>query len=81
MSGVELNDGGPAWPTVPKNHGYEDAIGTGSGPGMSLRAYFAGQALANSAICNSSLYSHERVRSAIEHADMMIEILFPKEVA
>lgn len=36
----------PAFPTGPKNHGYEGANGTGASPGMSLRDYFAAQALA-----------------------------------
>jgi hypothetical protein len=37
------NDGGPAFPTVPKNHGYDESQGTGSGPEMTLRDWFAGK--------------------------------------
>lgn len=37
--------GGPAFPTDPKNHGYEGAEGTGADSGMTLRDYFASQCL------------------------------------
>ena len=43
------NDGGPAFPTTPVLHVYQpdtSGVGTGCGPGMSLRDWFAGQALA-----------------------------------
>lgn len=40
---MSANDGGPAFPTVPKNHGYDESQGTGSGPGMSLRVWLAAQ--------------------------------------
>jgi len=46
----EINDGGPAFPTTPVSHGYAPDTGgngTGCGPGMTLRDWFAGQALAN----------------------------------
>lgn len=39
------NDGGPAFPTEPRNHGYEGADGTGAQGGMSLRDYFAAAAV------------------------------------
>lgn len=43
---MTVDDGGPAFPTEPKNHGYEGAEGTGAGEGMTLRDYFATQAMA-----------------------------------
>lgn len=48
MSDERIEDGGPAFPTTPINLGYDANTygeGTGSGPGMSLRDWFAGQAL------------------------------------
>lgn len=46
------DDGGPAFPTEPKNHGYEGSEGTGSGSGMSLRDYFAAKAVAAMVACH-----------------------------
>ena len=44
---MAVNDGGLAFPTVPSNNGYSPETsgpGTGSGPGMTLRDYFAAHA-------------------------------------
>jgi len=44
----QIDDGGSAFPTAPVNHGYDPSMGgygTGSGPGLSLRDYFAATAL------------------------------------
>lgn len=66
--------GGPAYPTVPKNHGYEDTYGTGSGSGMTLLDWFAGQALCGLL----SDHTIERVtpegyaKSAYDYAEEMI---------
>ena len=69
------DNGGPAYPTVPKNHGYEDSYGTGSGAGMTMLDYFAGHALAG-------LLSDETIervtpegyaKSAYDYAQAMIE--------
>lgn len=40
-----IDTGGPAFPTEPQNHGYNGAEGTGAQCGMTMRDYFAGQAL------------------------------------
>ena len=45
---MSIDNGGPAYPTTPVSHGYAaDAHGegTGAGTGLSIRDYFAGQAL------------------------------------
>lgn len=41
---MAMNDGGPAFPR-PQGHWAEDAAGNDAQDGMSLRDYFAGQAL------------------------------------
>lgn len=44
---IAIDDGGPAFPTVPINHGYgpeDQGFGIGAGAGLSLRDYFAAHA-------------------------------------
>lgn len=77
-----IDDGGPASPTVPLNFGYSpetSGAGTGSGPGMSLRDWFAG--LAMQGICARSFPDKEWeqpfceyvAKSAYEIADEMVK--------
>lgn len=42
----QIDNGGPAFPIGPKNLGFEGSHGMGVSPGMTLRDWFAGQALA-----------------------------------
>lgn len=56
-----MNDGGPAFPTDPKNHGYEGAAGTGANPGMSLLDYFAGQSLVGELARRASGWGYDNV--------------------
>ncbi len=68
----EINDGGPAFPTTPVSHGYTpdtQGNGTGCGPGMSMRDYFAGQALSG---LSSAVTRSDAVRWSWEMADAMI---------
>lgn len=81
----KVNDGGPAFPTTPVSHGYGPETGghgTPAGPGMSLRAHFAGIAMGNlSTACigeeSDSDEYNERVakqicRIAVLYADSLI---------
>ena len=64
----------PAFPTIPKNHGYEGADGTGSAPGMSLRDYFAAKAM-QTIIGEISTPSDSKLIAEIAYrqADAMLE--------
>lgn len=45
---MNIETGGPAFPTTPQMHGYSadsPGHGTGCGPGMDLRDWFAGQSI------------------------------------
>lgn len=45
---MSIETGGPAFPTTPVMHGYAEGTegqGTGCGPGMDLRDWFAGQSI------------------------------------
>ena len=67
-----INDGGPAFP-VPDSHHASGQVQYGFN-GMSLRAYFAGQAL-NGMLSNSNLKAVSNVviaECATEYADAMI---------
>lgn len=69
------NNNEPAFPTVPKNHRYENADGTGSGPGMSLRDYFAAKAMQiilHNAY-NTTVSSDHISKMAYEQADSMLK--------
>ena len=55
------NDGGPAFPTVPQNHGHGDSYKSGSSPGMTLRDWFAGQAI-------SSVLQDEKAVSGVKNS-------------
>jgi hypothetical protein len=74
-----INDGGPAFPTVPVNHGHEPTsagAGTGSGPGMTLRDWFAGQAMVALIMDerkHPSVTVQEVSSAAVEYADAMIQ--------
>jgi hypothetical protein len=65
----------PAFPTIPKNHGYENADGTGSGPGMSLRDYFAAKAMQVilDRTWDTTLSNEQIANSAYDMADAMIK--------
>lgn len=73
------NDGGPAFPTVPKNHGYDESQGTGSGPGMTLRMWLAAHASEDDikqheqrmAPCGIPTYTREEAK--FRYADAMIK--------
>ena len=69
----EINDGGPAFPTTPVSHGYTpdtQGNGTGCGPGMTLRDYFAGQALTS--IATEACDMDEKARWCYRLADQML---------
>jgi len=81
MSTEYIDDGGPAFPTTPVSHGYRpdtEGLGTGCGPGMMLRDWFAGQALAGM-LANSWLTErygaplNTRAADAYEFADAMLK--------
>lgn len=69
-----IDDGGPAFPTVPLNHGYDPetaGFGTGSQTGLSLRDWFAGQALTG---LNHELYDSDGAAFwAYDIADAMLQ--------
>lgn len=76
-----INDGGPAFPTQLQDD--RSQITCDAGPGMSLRDYFAGQALIGSLSKDISLENHtwvynranraELARDCYEIADAMLE--------
>lgn len=73
-------DGGPAHPTTPVSHGYSpdtNGHGTGCGPGMSLRDYFAAKAMVSlihrREMTSSDTYSRpELAMEAYHYADAML---------
>lgn len=66
----KTNDGGPAFPRVPWD--VNDYTGDGS-PGMTLRDYFAGQALASMDTDGYTLTGiHRLARRAYDIADAML---------
>lgn len=62
----------PAFPTVPKNHGYENALGTGSSSGMSLRDYFAAKAMQASIMAYPDAPDEKIASMAYSVADAML---------
>lgn len=64
------NDGGPAFPEHPLEHDCYWYPGT---RGMSLRDYFAGQALAGIMAADSMIFCHKAAQWAYETADAMLE--------
>lgn len=78
----EQNDGGPAFPTTPVSHGYAPDVsgeGTGASPGMTLREYYAGQAIAGMLAdenCNDSV--ENLAKGAVRCADALIAQLSAK---
>lgn len=78
-----INDGGPAFPVAPEHNGYpRDAHGPGygTGTGMSLRDYFAAQAIAGM-LANPELDGDFPVfaRDAYRYADALLATRHPKE--
>jgi hypothetical protein len=76
-----INDGGPAFPqNVPAG-----VIGGGCGPhvewGMSLRAYFAGQAMVGLIASNADISTMNAAHWAVAHADALIAELSKPEAA
>ncbi len=71
-----INDGGPAWPTTPVSHGYSTESpgnGTGCSTGMTLRDYYAGQAL-NAFLLGGHGKTYGTIaEEAFNIADVMIE--------
>lgn len=70
-------DGGPAFPTTPLSHGYGPETGgdgTPAGPGMSLRAWYAGKVLSSFSHCttHSDSYMRKMAEYSAKMADMMI---------
>lgn len=63
------NDGGPAYPTVVSHW---NGATIDRGPGMSLRDWFAGQALANPKICGDGSAWEVDARAAYAAADAML---------
>lgn len=47
--------------------------------GLSKREWFAGIALSNPAICHSDLFQHQKAITAVEVADLILELLNPPE--
>ena len=43
--------------------------------GLSKREWFVGQILSNPAICHSELMQHQAARTAVEVADLVLELL------
>jgi hypothetical protein len=70
MSETKINDGGPAFP-VPLNEN-ERYVGPGSELGMTLRDWFAGQALGGIAANASIAAFHLCAQEAYEFADAML---------
>lgn len=75
----ELNDGGPAFP---RPRGFDESMGTYPQNGMSLRDFFAGQALAGMAgeyraaqmyTCEFDETCESIAKSAYELADAMLK--------
>jgi hypothetical protein len=66
--GTATDDGGQAFP----RSGF-DLYGSGQQCGMSLRDYFAGQCLANPAICNDDEYYSVIAKQCYDMADAMLE--------
>lgn len=60
-----VNDGGPAYPNV--------SVKEGLHPGMTLRDYFAGQALANPVICGEASDWEIESETAYAAADAMVK--------
>ncbi len=58
---TKIDDGGPAFP---------DSLQFSE---MTIRDYFASQALANSAVCHSCMTSKERAEEAYRTADAMLK--------
>ena len=71
---ITPNDGGPAFPHKPKkwnpDFGWDDTIDGSDGMGMTLRDWFAGQALTNAYMGDYSPIEQGRV--AYEIADAML---------
>ena len=74
----QTNDGGPAYPTLTADvvnmHGAEAVMHytDPDRPGMSLRDWFAGQALANPKICGDGSAWEVDARAAYAAADAML---------
>lgn len=65
-----MKDGGPAFPVYTPDMN----VGDSAGPGMTLRDYFAGQALTAIAHFDTSGdFSREVARRAYQYADAMIK--------
>lgn len=75
----KINDGGPAFSTIEINRIYTETSGelfvTESTGGMSLRAYFAGQALSAMIISDPRIGYRIAANYAIGHADALIHEL------
>lgn len=74
---AQIKNKEPALPTGPENHGYNGADGTGSGPGLTLRDYFAARAM-QGLLSHAGRTACEGVKQNVAHyaygmADAMME--------
>ncbi len=73
---MSKQDGGPAFPTTPVSHGYDvdtRGFGTGCGPGLSLRDYFAAKAMAG-ILSTVATYDEQHSMSAPQVAQYSYEL-------
>lgn len=71
------DNGGPAFPTTPVSHGYSpeaSGLGTGCSPGMSIRDWFAGQALCGLLSGETELTVEEIVDRSFDIADEVLKV-------
>lgn len=73
----KIDDGGPAFPTVPLNHSFlQPELFAGSGTGLKIRDWFAGMAL-QGMLANGSLPIDTEIQvmadDAYRYADAMLE--------
>jgi hypothetical protein len=72
-----INDGGPAFPQSATSDGYR----TNVPEGMTLRAYFAGQAMIGLIASNAEISTMNAAHWAAAHADALIAELSKPEAA